>query len=78
MATSNLISSNLNALDTANERLTQARAVLFSLECHGHDGADNFGMQHNDVMSLLWAARALVEQAQEATRNINMQGLTAA
>lgn len=78
MATSNLISSNLNALDTANERLTQARAVLFSLECHGHVGGDNFGMQHNDVMSLLWAARALVEQAQEATRNISLQGLTAA
>lgn len=77
MATENLISTNIAAQDVLNERLTQALAVLFSLECHGIDD-NKFSIPHDSVMGSIWAVRSLLEEAQRAAGRVTMQGLKAA
>ncbi len=73
-------STALDAYDTLNRKLTQARAVLASLEAAGEEHHSDlvkglceeqqgFDCGHKHAMALIWNLRDLLGDAAQAARN---------
>jgi hypothetical protein len=65
--------NTLDAMDTTNSRLTQARAVLGLVVGRGTD-ENRFETSHSEIMSALWAVQSLLDQAQDALGAISLRG----
>lgn len=63
-------SERLNACDTVSERITQARAIIDVIRIGYNDKDEEFTPAPYIIRDALWAASALLKQADEASEKI--------
>lgn len=68
--------ANIDAIDTAHARLDQGMAVLSVLENIAmramEEKANDLELSPAQIAQTLWAARTLLEQAQEAVKRVTV------